>query len=481
MSDSFDLIVIGAGPAGAQAAAQAASLGKKVALVEREHYLGGAGLTTGTMPSKMLREAAVTLASLRQRGLSSLRYSLKPGTRLTDLMYNKEVVVEAAWGSIQRNVERLNIRIMRGTAAFQDAHTVGVTQSTEDGPVDTTLTGDVILVATGSTSVHPALFPFDHPQVRDPESVLNLEQLPRSLVIVGGGPSGCEYAAIFNALGVPVTLVESRARLLAPVDAELARRWQQHLEQQGTRFLLEEMVTSVKLPTSGHPGDVRLGLRGGGTLAAGVVLVAVGRRGNVVGLNLTVAGLTADDEGTIAVNDCFQTLVPHIYAAGDVVGWPALASTAREQARVAMAHAFENSAGDGSAVYPMAVYTIPEMAMVGLSEDDCRRQNLAFAVGRAFFEDNPHAQITGDTSGMLKLLFAPADGRLLGVHLMCETASDLIHLGARVLATGGTLAAFTQAVYNYPSLSEAYKAAALDGLDRLQRSRENGLGRLATA
>ena len=219
MSEAFDLIVIGSGPAGAQAAAQAAGLGKKVALIEREPYLGGAGLSTGTMPSKMLREAAVTLATLRQRGLASLRYSLQPGTRLADLMYNKEVVIEAAWGSIRRHVERLNIRIVRGTAAFQDAHTVGVTQPTEDGLVETTLTGHVILVATGSTAIHPALFPFDNPQVRDPESILNLEQLPQSLAIVGGGPIGCEYAAIFNALGVPVTLVETRLRLLAPVDA----------------------------------------------------------------------------------------------------------------------------------------------------------------------------------------------------------------------------------------------------------------------
>jgi NAD(P) transhydrogenase len=468
MSEHFDLIVIGAGPAGGQAAAQAAGLGRRVALVEREPYLGGAGLTTGTMPSKMLREAAVALHTLRQRGQASVHYTLQPGTRLADLMYNRAVVVEAAWGLINRSVARSNIHIVRGAAAFQDAHTVAVTRETEDGPSETVLTGDVILIATGSTSIHPAVFPFEHPQVRDSESVLNLERLPGSLAIIGGGPIGCEYAAIFNALGVPVTVVESRARLLLPVDAELAQRWEKHLESLGAHFVLNETVSGVTLPAAAG-GPVQLALRGGATLAAEVVLVAVGRRGNAAGLNLSAAGLSTREDGTLNVNDVYQTPVPHIYAAGDVVGWPALASTSREQARRAMAHAFEHSASGGKAVYPLAIYTIPEVAMVGLSEDECRALSLDYAVGRAFFENNPHAQITGDTSGMLKLLFAPADHRLLGAHLMCETASDLIHLAAQVLAAGGTLEAFTQAVYNYPTLSEAFAAAALDGLERWQR------------
>jgi NAD(P) transhydrogenase len=476
MTEHFDLIVIGAGPAGAQGAAQAAALGKRVALVEREPYLGGAGLTTGTMPSKMLREAAAMLATLRQRELSSLKYALQPSTRLTDLMYNKYVAVEAAWSVIQRNCERQNIRIVRGTAAFTGAHTVVVGQSSETGPAEVELTGDTILVATGSTSIHPALFPFEHPQVRDAESVLNLEHLPRSLAVIGGGTIGCEYASIFNALGVAVTLVETRPRLLAPVDAELAGRWQQHLARRGVRFLLEEDVTRVEPPGAGQAGDVRLRLKRGQPLAVEIVLVAVGRHGNVAGLNLEAAGLTSNPQGNLVVNDYFQTLVPHIYAAGDVVGWPALASTSMEQARVAMAHAFEHADGRGPAIYPVAVYTIPQMAMVGLSEEDCQQQSIAYAVGRGYFENNPHAQITGDTSGLLKLLFVPADRRLLGVHIMCESASDLIHLGAHVMATGGTLDAFTQAVYNYPTLSEAYKSAALDGLERLRRAKDLEVG-----
>ena len=476
MAEPFDLIVIGAGPAGAEGAAQAAGLGKRVALVEREPYLGGSGLSTGTMPSKMLREAAVTLATLRQRGLSRLQYSLQPGTRLSDLLYQKDVVVDAAWGLIQRNCERLNIRIVRGTAAFNDAHSVVVRQPADGGPSEVKLVGDTLLVATGSTSVHPARFPFDHPQVRDTETILNLDRLPQSIAVIGGGTIGCEYASIFNALEVHVTVVEARPRILAPVDVELARRWQQHLSQRGMQFRLEEDVVRVESPDGGHRGDLRLTLKSGEVLTVDVVLVAVGRHGNVAGLNLEAAGLTATPQGLIPVSDHFQTAVPHIYAAGDVVGWPALASTSREQARVAMSHAFGQTGDDAATVYPLAMHTIPELAMVGLSEDACQQQNVAYAVGRAFFEDNAHAQMTGDTNGMLKLLFDPADRRLLGVQVMGESASDLIHLGAHVVATGGTLDAFTRAVYNYPTRSEAYQAAAFDGLARLRRASDLAVG-----
>ncbi|MCC7359543.1 MAG: Si-specific NAD(P)(+) transhydrogenase [Anaerolineales bacterium] len=468
MAAHFDLIVIGAGPAGAQAAAQAAALGRRVALVEREPYIGGAGLTTGTMPSKMLREAAATLDTLRRRALDSLTFALQPATRLADLMYNKDIVVEAAWGVIQRNVERLRIRVVHGTAAFQDPHTVRVTRPTEDGPAQETLTGDVILVATGSTSIRPQLFPFEHPQVRDSESVLTLDRLPQSLAIVGGGTIGCEYASIFNALGTRVTVIEARARLIAPVDGELAQRWQHHLERQGAQFFLNDNVIALETPPAETAGSVRLTLTSS-AMEAEVVLVAVGRHGNVAGLNLAAAGLAANERGHLPVNDFFQTAQPHIYAAGDVVGWPALASASMVQARAVVAHAFENAAPP-AAVYPVAVYTIPEIGMVGLSEEACAEQGQPCVAGYAYFERNHRAQMSGDTSGMLKLVFDPATHRLLGAQVMCEGAADLIHLAAQVLAAGGPVETFCAAVYNYPTLSEAYKTAALDGLERLRRA-----------
>jgi NAD(P) transhydrogenase len=242
------------------------------------------------------------------------------------------------------------------------------------------------------------------------------------------------------------------------------------------QFFLGDDVAQVELPGAGQGGEARLQLQSGQTISAAVVLVAVGRRGNVDGLNLQAAGVGVNPQGNIEVNESFQTSVPHIYAVGDVVGWPASASTSMEQARVAAAHAFESVADGHARAYPVAIYTIPEMAMVGLSEEACAQQGMAHAVGRADFENNPYAQITGDTSGLLKLVFEPANQRLLGVQLMCAGAADLIHLGAFVLATGGTLDAFIHSVYNYPTLSEAYKAAAFDGLDRLRRKAEAGLG-----
>jgi len=463
MPEHFDLIVIGSGPAGAQAAAQAAALGKQVALVEREPYLGGAGLSTGTMPSKLLHEAAVTLAALRQREVYGVEFTLRPDLRLDDLMYQKNVVVEAAWGPIQRNLERLNIRVVRGAAAFTGPHTVVVRRDTELGVSETELSGGIIVIATGASPLHPPQFPFDHPRIHDSDTILTLDRLPASLAVIGGGVIGCEYASMFTALGVPVTLVEMRSRVLGFVDGELAARWQRTVEQRGLRVVLDADVASLEVDDSG----VRLGLTTGVTVPVDMVMVSVGRQGNVAGLNLEAIGVQVKPGGQVAVNANYQTSVPHIYAAGDVVGFTALASTAMEQARAAIAHAFDQGAGPLASVYPLSVYTIPEIAMAGLSEEACQEQGLPYRVGRAEFEHNARAQITGDTVGLLKLIFAPDDRRLLGVHVMCEGAAELVHLGTFVLTQGGGLNAFVGAVYNYPTLSDAYRVAALDGLAKL--------------
>ncbi len=469
----YDLVVIGSGPAGEKGAAQAAYFGKKVALVERSPYLGGAGINTGTVPSKTLRETALYFSGLRQRGLYGIDYSLKDNLTVSDFMYRKGIVVENQWGLIQRNLEKHHIELVHGVATLKDTHTVCVQRSDGAG-LD--LTTGVILIATGSSPYHPPDVPFDHQVIYDSDSILHMSHIPKSMIIVGGGVIGSEYASIFTALGVQVTLVDSRDRLLPFVDYEIAQRLQQQLEGLGLRFIFNDRVVQINAGNS----HVELKLKTGELLAGEIALFAAGRQSNVAELGLENLGVKMGDRGLILVNEKYQTSVPNIYAAGDVIGFPALASTSMEQARVAMVHAFNLRYKEQvSPILPLAVYTIPEISMVGLSEDDCQKKKLPYLVGRAYYENNARGQIIGDLSGMLKLVFSPSDKKLLGVHLIGEMASELVHLGAQVLAAGGTIDAFIHAVYNYPSLSDAYKYAAYDGLGNLNRNGANAVNILA--
>ncbi len=463
MAEHFDLVVIGSGPAGEKGAAQAAYFGKKVALVERAPHLGGAGINTGTVPSKTLRETALYFSGLRQRGLYGIDYALHQGLTIGDFMYRKQIVVESEWGIIRRNLERHNIHVVWGEASFQDTLTARV-QLREGGA--TTLEADYFLIATGSSPFRPPSIPFDHPLIYDSDSILNMRGIPKTMAVIGGGVIGTEYASIFTALGVQVTLMDTRNRLLPFVDGELAARLQSHLENLGLRFIFNTRTASIN-PTA---NDVTLNLTNGEALTCDCVLFAAGRQSNVQGLNLEALGVALGDRGLIQVNDKYQTTVPHIYAAGDVIGFPALASTSMEQARVAMVHAFNLQYKERvSPVLPLAVYAIPEISMVGLSEEDCQAQAVPYLVGRALYEKSPRGQIIGDTSGLLKLIFAPTDKKLLGVHLIGELASELIHIGAHVMAADGTIDAFIHAVYNYPTLADSYKYAAYDGLGNRER------------
>jgi NAD(P) transhydrogenase len=328
------------------------------------------------------------------------------------------------------------------------------------------LEADVILLATGSHPRHPEGLPFDGRLVYDSDSILAMHHIPKSMIVVGGGIIGCEYASIFTALGVAVTLVERSERLLPMVDAEIAGRLQAQLEQLGLRFMFNDTITSVET----HGDHVHVPLKSGTALDADVALIAQGRLGNVQGLGLEAVGVALTSRGLVAVNDHYQTSVPNIYAAGDVIGYPSLASVAMEQGRVAMVHAFNLMYKEHvSPIMPLSVYTIPEISMVGLSESDCQAKNVPHLAGRAYFVQNPRGQIIGDAHGMLKLVFSPEDKRLLGVHLIGELASELVHIGAHVMAANGTIDAFIQAVYNYPTLSDTYKYAAYDGLGNLNR------------
>jgi NAD(P) transhydrogenase len=468
MADHYDLIVIGSGPAGEKGAAQAAYWGKRVALIERAPHLGGAGINTGTVPSKTLRETALYFSGLRQRGLYGIDYSLKEDLNVEDFMYRKAIVIENEWGIIQRNLERHNIEVVWGEARLTGPHAVRV--KLRDGE-ERDLTGDVLLIATGSAPFHPPGVPFDEEQVYDSDSILHMKRIPATLAVVGGGVIGSEYASIFTALGVQVTLIDSRDRLLPFVDSEIAGQLRRQLESFGLRFMFNERVARTETGDNG----VRITLAGGAVVECESALFAAGRQSNVEGLGLEAIGVTLGNRGLIVVNEKYQTSVPHIYAAGDVIGFPALASTSMEQARVAMVHAFDlRYKVQISTTLPLAVYTIPEISQVGLTEDDCRQQNIACLTGKSFYEKSPRGQIIGDTSGMFKLVFAPQDKKLLGVHIVGEMASELIHIGAHVLAEGGTIDAFIHAVYNYPTLSDSYKYAAYDGLGNWEKwQREN--------
>jgi NAD(P) transhydrogenase len=460
---AYDLIVIGSGPAGEKGAAQAAYFGKRVALVERASHLGGAGINTGTVPSKTLRETALYFSGLRQRGLYGIDYSLKDGLSIGDFMYRERTVVNNEHAIVGQNLDRHKVEVFWGAAVFEGLHTVRITK--HDGSI-TRITADIILVASGSSPHRPAEVPFGHPLIRDSDSILRLEKIPRTMTVVGGGVIGVEYASIFTALGVGVTLVDGRDRLIPFVDGEIADRLRRKLEALGLRFVMENRVVDID-PQNDR---VDLTLSMGEIVRADIVLFAAGRESNVGGLGLEALGVKIGKRGLVLVNENYQTSIPNIYAAGDVIGFPALASTSMEQARVAMVHAFNLHYKERvSAVIPLAVYSIPEIALVGLTEDACREQGRPYLVGRAYYRKNARGQIVGDTDGLLKLVFAPEDKKVLGVHIIGEMASELIHLGAQTIAAGDSIDAFINAVYNYPSLSDSYKYAAYDGLDRLRQ------------
>ncbi len=458
---SYDLVVIGSGPAGEKAAAQAAYFGKCVALAESEAEPGGACLNSGTIPSKILRESALYFSGLKQRGLYGIDYSLREGLTVEGFTHRKNVLVEIERQEIKKNLAAHHVDVFWGTGSFEDSHTIAVASPKKSGE---RLRGDVVLIATGSRPHRPPEIPFDDKSIFDSDSILQMDRLPQSLIVVGGGVIGCEYASIFTALGVKVSLVDGRDRLLPFLDAELSKLLHERLTALGVQCYLEERVAK----TEHAAGAVRLQLKSEKILEADSVLFAAGRRGTVEGLALEKIGLTLNQRGYIDVNESYQTSIPHIYAAGDVIGFPALASTSMEQGRVAVCHAFGFDYKKRLASQlPMGVYTIPEISAVGESEESCREHHIDYVVGRAHYANNVRGAMVGDTSGLLKLLFRRDDRKLLGVHIIGEQATELIHTGMAVLEAGGTIDLFIAFVFNFPTLSEMYKYAAYDGLGNL--------------
>ena len=464
--EHYDLIVIGSGPAGEKGAAQAAYFNKRVALVERNPEIGGAGINTGTVPSKTLREAALYFSGLRQRGLFGIDYSLKENLSVKDFMHREQLVVMNEHAIIWNNLQRHNISQFYGEACLIDAHTVKVTRP----DCETEISGDFILIATGSSPWHPPQIPFDGNYVFDSDSILHMKRIPKTMAVIGGGVIGTEYASIFTALGIQVMLIDPKEGILPFVDKEIIQRLQDQLKSLGLEFALSRRVTAI----DPQEDCVRLTLDDQTQREFDIILVAMGRQSNVQGLGLEQLGVQLGSRGVILVNDKYQTDVPNIYAAGDVIGFPALASTSMEQARVAVSHAFNFTYKEEmSSVVPLAVYAIPEISMVGLTEEECQTKQIPYLAGRGFYARNPRGQIIGDMSGMIKLIFSPGDKKLLGAHIIGEQASELIHIAAQVMEVEGTIDAFIRSVYNYPTLSDLYKYAAYDGLGNWEKWKQS--------
>jgi NAD(P) transhydrogenase len=458
--ESFDLVVIGCGPAGEKAGAQAAYFGKRVAVIERAGVPGGSSINTGTVPSKTLRESALYFSGLSQRGLYGIDYSLRENLTVHDFMHHEREVVEMERQRILRNLELHKIDYLRGQARFEDPRTVVV----GDGENARKLRGEVILVATGSRPHRPPEISFDDVRTFDSDTFLRMDRIPKSLAVIGGGVIGCEYASIFMALGVKVTLVDGRDRLLPFLDSEISERLRDRLRELGMQFWFNERPVKVE----NSPDGATLHMKSGRKLQAEAALFAAGRKAAVDGLALENAGLALNDRGYIPVDEHYRTATAHIYAAGDVIGFPALASTSMEQGRVAVCHAFGFRYKQRVAsMLPMGIYTIPEISAAGETEDSCKEKGIPHCLGRARYSNNARGHIAGDTSGMLKLVFAPADKKLLGISIIGESATELIHIGMMVLDNNLTIDEFIEQVFNYPTLSEMYKYAAYDGLGNL--------------
>lgn len=463
MAEQFDLVVIGCGPAGEKGAAQAAYFGKRVCLIERAPKPGGAAINTGTVPSKTLRETALYFSGLRQRGMYGIDYSIKRDITIGDFMFRERAVVEAEWKLIEENLRRHSVTQVQGTARFIDAHTVEVTRL---GSPPRHIRGDVVLIATGSQPQQPDGIAVDGTVIVDSDTLLTLDRIPASMIVVGGGVIGCEYACIFAALGVRVTIITNRRRLLGHLDPDVSEALRQQMTSRlGITVLLDAEVSSTAVEHGRAVVTV-----GDNELSADCVLYCAGRMGATAGLGLEAIGVRTNARGFIAVDEHYQTAVPGVYAAGDVIGFPALASTSMEQARVAMCHAFDLRYKQALAhVIPYGVYTIPGIATVGLSEEQLHAKGIDFECGRASYRTNPRGQIIGDLDGFVKLLFRPDNQELLGCSIVGEGASELIHIAMTCLTFEGTLDFFIQSVFNYPSLADAYKYAAYDGLQAIAR------------
>lgn len=456
----YDLAVLGAGPAGEKASAQAAYFGKKVIVIEREREPGGAAVHTGTLPSKTLRETALYLSGYRSRSLYGVAVELNRAATLQHLMSRKVAIAVAESRSFRDNFERHGVDYAEGTASFADPHTVVVRSSAGERSIS----ADYVLIATGSKPHRPADIDFDDDHIHDSDEILTIQKLPSSLTILGGGVIGCEYACMFAALGAKVRLVDARMEILPFLDFEIIGRLRGAMKRMGIDLVQGSRWTTVK-----RVGNViRADIADGRSVESEQLLFSAGRSGRIDDLALGNAGIEADSRGYIPVDERFRTKVPHVLAAGDVIGFPALASVSMEQARVAVCHAFGFSyKTQVASAMPYGIYTIPEVSSFGETEETCREKKIPYVVGRALYADNPRGKITGDLEGITKLVVENPSRKLIGVHVIGERASELVHIGQAVITLGGSIDTFIDMVFNYPTLADSYKYAAYDCLRAL--------------
>jgi NAD(P) transhydrogenase len=455
----FDLVIIGSGPAGQKGAIAAAKLGKRVAIVDRRERIGGMSLHTGTIPSKTLREAVLYLTGYRQRAFYGRDYKLKEEISVADLSERVKTVIAREMTVLRDQFRRNSVTLIDGTARFTGPHTLEI--EGEQGPY--LVEAEYVLVACGTRAAHAPGIPYGD-RVRDVDQVWQVNNIPRDLIVVGAGVIGLEYASMLTALGIRVTVIDQRPNILDFVDQEIVEALSYHLRRRGTIFRLGEKVTTVGV---NERGQVQVELESGKRLHAEGLLYAAGRQVNTDLLNLAAVGLEPDERGRIAVNEHFQSAVAHIYAAGDCIGFPSLAATSMEQGRLAAHHMFGRPPADRPSLLPYGIYTIPEISMVGRSEQELTSAGIPFESGVASYNEIAKGQIIGDETGMLKILFHPDTLKVLGVHAIGENATEIIHIGQTLLALGGTVEFLRDSVFNYPTFAEAYKVAAFNGLNKL--------------
>jgi NAD(P) transhydrogenase len=462
-ASKYDLIVIGSGPSGQRAAVAATKMKKRVAIVEARSVVGGVCINTGTIPSKTMREAVMHLSGYNYRSLYGMNYRVKEKITMADLAFRVQAVIKTEVDLTEAQLSRNGIDVIHGVASFVDPHQVRV-----EGPQsEATLEADRIIVAVGTRPADSPRVPINGRTIVNSDQILDLPELPRSLIVVGGGVIGVEYTCMFAVLGVRVTLIEKRDRLLEFADREIVEALSYHLRDARVTMRLGEGVQSVEsLPD----GTVVANLESKKKVSGDALLYAVGRQGNVDELSLAAAGIDADNRGRIPVDEHFQTEVPHIFAVGDVVGFPSLASVSMEQGRIAAARAFNDQASSSNpSFYPYGIYTIPEISFIGKTEEQLTDEDVPYEVGMAYYRETARGQIRGDTTGRLKLVFHRDTRKILGVHIIGEGAAELVHIGQAVMILGGAIDYFIDTVFNYPTLAECYKAAAFNGLGRLSR------------